>query len=270
MSDESRALEFEQRLEALCKGDAAARGADALEDLALRVGDRLAPPAPRAAFLATARQRLLRRLPRQPSLQPSRPRAVLVRRLATVLASVLVALSLSTAGVAYAAQAAIPGDTLYGAKRGLEAARWSLTTDPEAQAALLSDLASERLREVERLVDADREALIATTLAEYEAALDDLQAAVDKLPGSEQARVLARATERVQHHQRVLERLLEQVPLQAAPAIEHAIERSSHGEEVLEALQEGLSPSDLAPGQNKTKEPGPDRTPGPPETKGKP
>jgi hypothetical protein len=273
MSDESnRAAEFERRLESLARGDSVERNPGGMEDLALHVRESLVPPAPSAAFTNSARRRLLHRLPRQSAKpMPQRRSAFLaLRRLAFAVASVLVAFTVGTASVAYAAQDAIPGDSLYSIKRGVESARWSLTVRPQSQAALLSDLADERMVEVQGLADAGREALIAPTLDDYGQTLDELQAVADALPSGARDQVLAQAATRVQQHQQVLKQLLEQVPPQAQPAIEQAIERSSHSQEVLEALQQGQSPSDLAPGQNKTKEPGPKRTPGPPETKTKP
>jgi Domain of unknown function (DUF5667) len=273
MSDEGeRAIEFERRLESLTQRGRSTPARDAMTDLALHVRESLGPPEPSVAFVTSAKRRLLDRLPREATRPQAqrRPAFGTVRRLAFAMASVLLAFTLGTAGVAYAAQDAIPGDELYGIKRGVETARWSMTKNPQSQAALLSDLAAERVREVQALANAGREALLAPTLDDYEEMLDRLQAVAELLPDSARTRVLAQAAARVQQHQQVLERLLEQAPAQGAPAIEHAIERSSHGQEVLEALQQDQSPSDLAPGQNKTKEPGPKRTPGPPETKTKP
>ena len=188
-----------------------------LEDLALRVRESLAPPPARAAFKAAARWRLIHRLPHLPSHAPARrsPAIVLLRRLAFAAASVLLAFSLGTAGVAYAAQEAMPGDTLYGVKRGIETVRWSLTEDPRSQAALLSDLAAERMREIQALADAGRDALLAPTLNDYMQTLDRLQAVADALPESIQVQVLAQASARVQQHEQALERLLGQVSPQA-------------------------------------------------------
>jgi len=275
MTDERiLAAELERRLETRGSRRAplSAGKPDSLEDLALRVRESLAPPPPRAAFKAAARWRLLHRLPRLPAHSPSRrsPALGILRRLAFATASVLLAFSLGTAGVAYAAQEAMPGDTLYGIKRGLEAARWSLTDDPRSQAALLSDLAAERMREIQALAEAGRDAWLAPTLDDYEQTLDQLQAVADALPEGVQEEVLAQAAARTQQHEQVLKRLLEQVPTQAVPDIERAIERTSHSQDVLEALPQGESPSDLAPGQDKPKEHGPKRTPGPPDGKNKP
>ncbi len=275
MTDERRlAAELERRLEAHSSGAAslAPGQPDELEDLALRVRVSLAPPPARAAFKAAARWRLLHRLPRLPVRAPSplRPAMGMLRRLAFAAASVLLAFSLGTAGVAYAAQEAIPGDTLYGVKRSIETARYALTENPQSQAALLSDLAAERMREIQALADDGRDALLAPTLSDYVQTLDRLQSVADALPLNLQMQVLAQASARVQQHEQVLGRLLGQVPIQALPAIEQAIERTSHSHEVLEALQQGESPSDLAPGQDKEKERGPRRTPGPPDKKIKP
>jgi hypothetical protein len=275
MTDERRrAAELERRLEAHSSRPAslAPGQPDDLEDLALRLRASLTPPPARAAFKASARWRLLHRLPRIPVHAPSRlrPAMDMLRRLAVATASVLLAFSLGTAGVAYAAQEAIPGDTLYGVKRGIETARYSLTENPQSQAALLSDLAAERMREIQALADDGRDALLAPTLSDYMETLDRLQSVADALSVDLQLQVLAQASARVQQHQQALERLLGQVPPQALPAMERAIERTSHSQEVLQALQQGESPSDLAPGQDKEKEHGPKRTPGPPDTKAKP
>jgi Domain of unknown function (DUF5667) len=271
MTDEfRRALELERRLDSMHRDGAVAGELDSLETLARRVQKHLTPPAAGVAFAASSRRRLLHRLRMGTAKAPPRPSFGLVRRLAYVVATVLTALALSTTGIAYAAQDSLPGDALYGVKRGIERARQSLTTNPQSQAALFSDLAAERMREVQGLAEAGREELIGQTLDDYGRTLDQLQAAADVLPEGERGRLLMQATVRVQQHRQVLERLLGQVAPQAVPAIERAIERSSHGEEVLEALQKGQSPSDLAPGQNKTKQPGPKRTPGPPGTKIKP
>jgi Domain of unknown function (DUF5667) len=273
MGDNSqRAIEFEQRLESLIRGYPMSRERGDMEDLALRVRAGLTPPGPSAVFTASAGRRLLQRLPRESAGPQTHRRSTFgaVRRLGFAVASGLLAFTLGTAGVAYAAQEAIPGDALYSIKRGIESARWSLTSNPRSKAALLSDLAAERMREVQGLASAGREALLAPTLDNYEQALNRLQMVAETLPDGVQAQVLAQAAARVQQHKQVLERLLEQVPPRALPAIEQAIESSSQSQAVLEALQQGQSPSGLAPGQNMTKEPGPKRTPGPPAAKTKP
>jgi len=277
MNNESvRAAEFERLLESQSRGSrfasAQAGQQQGLEDLALRVRESLAPPAPRAAFTVSARRRLLHSLPRVPAKSRSRPSAAIgaLRRLAFGAASVLLAFSLGTAGVAYAAQDALPGEMLYGVKRGIETARWSLTAEPEAQVELLSSFAAERVQEVEALAEAGSDAFVEQTLEAYQQTLEQLQAVARNLPQGVHAGVLAQAEEQVHQHARVLERVREQVPPQAQAAIERALERTSHSQEVLEQLEQGESPSDLAPGQNKEKENGTKRTPGPSDGKRKP
>jgi len=273
MSDESRrALELERRLESLVHSDSISREGDGIEDLALRVRRSLAPPAPRAAFTDSARGRLLHRLPRESARPHARqvPSFGAVRRLAFAVASVLLAFALGTAGVAHAAQEALPGDALYSVKRGIETALWSFTGEPEAQVELLSSFAAERVQEVEALAEAGNDALVAQTLEAYQQTLQQLQTTAGKLAPGVRAAALAQAEAQVQQHVIVLERVKAQVPEQAQAAIERALERSSHSREVLEQLEQGGSPSDLAPGQDPNKDRGPKRTPGPPETKSKP
>jgi len=88
----------------------------------------LQPPAPRAAFTVAARRRLLSRLPAHLRLAWLSPGPFGDFAFAAV--SVVLAFTLGTASVAYAAQEALPGEPLYGVKRGIESARWSLTTSP--------------------------------------------------------------------------------------------------------------------------------------------
>jgi hypothetical protein len=90
----------------------------------------------------------------------SRHRAVARRRvlprarswaLAGALLAILLVLAVGVGGVAYAADGAVPGDTLYGMDRALEYARLELTKQPQASAELLLSLAAERLAEAEKL-----------------------------------------------------------------------------------------------------------------------
>jgi len=274
MADErSRAADLERRLDSQA---AVARspsppesGDEGLAHLAIRVREQLIPPAPGAAFSATARRRLLTHVPAHAAARPGIPIGSM-RRWAFAAASVLVAFTVGTAGVAYAAQDALPGETLYGVKRGIETARWSLTAEPGAQVELLSEFAAARVQEVEALAEAGGDTLVAQTLEAYQQTLEQLQTVAGSLPQGIRAGVLAQAEEQVQQHARVLERVREQVPPQAQAAVERALERTSHSQEVLEQIQQGESPSEVAPGQDKDKPHGPKRTPGPPETKSKP
>jgi hypothetical protein len=56
-------------------------------------------------------------------------------------------------------------------------------------------------------------------------------------------------------HQKLLQ-VLENAPEAARPGLENALDRSTHGKEVIEQIHQGRSPSDLAPGQlKKTEQP---------------
>lgn len=269
MDERSRAAELERRLaDPRPQADVQADDGIELIRIAVRVRSALQPPLPRTAFTASARRHLLSRLRAEPSARRGVPAAL--RRLAFAAVSVLLAITLGTAGVAYAAQEALPGEALYGVKRGLESARWSITVEPEAQVELLSGIAAERVREVAALAASGEDLLVGETLEAYQHTLEQLQAAAGRLPSDVRTAALARAEARVQQHALVLEGVRQQVPEQAQAAIDRALERSSHSREVLDQLEQGGSPSDLAPGQNKEKERGPKRTPGPPETKPKP
>jgi hypothetical protein len=270
MTDErARAADLDRRLSAAAgePGDGAA-GEEKLAHLAMDVRRTLQPPAPRAAFKATARRRLLSRLPAAPPPRLAIPGAI--RRFAFAAVSVVLAFTLGTAGVAYAAQEALPGEALYGVKRGIESARLAVTVQPESQIELLSAFAAERVQEVEALADSGDDILVERTLEAYQQTLEQLQATAGNLPPGARDAALAQAEAQVQQHLIVLERVKEQVPEQARSAIERALERSSHNREVLEQLEQGGHPSDLAPGQDPDRQHGPRLTPGSPSGKPKP
>ncbi|MDH6111151.1 hypothetical protein P3T36_003175 [Kitasatospora sp. MAP12-15] len=88
----------------------------------------------------------------------------------------------SLAGVAAASTKALPGDTLYGMKRGLEGLRLDLANSDSERGALLLDQASTRLAEARSLVgqDNDPATLSPATVAELGAALDDMHAEAAK------------------------------------------------------------------------------------------
>lgn len=75
------------------------------------------------------------------------------RRVAAVAAAVVLAGSSST--MAYAAQDALPGDSLYPVKRALEGARGTISLTDEAKGTVTLRHAAQRLAEVEGLVERD-------------------------------------------------------------------------------------------------------------------
>jgi hypothetical protein len=119
-------------------------------------GTAASAPVPRPEFAADLRERLLAEAgtvvaPAPGLTLPSRPRGKRERRLA-VAASVAVLLG-GTAGVAAAAQQALPGEALYPLKRGIENVEVRLATSPSGRGQDLLDQATGRLDEARRLLD---------------------------------------------------------------------------------------------------------------------
>lgn len=138
------------------------------------VGDLRALPEaePRPEFSAALRERLMAEadtvLVRRPAAPPrlampttTRPRQ---RRLAAALGGA--ALVGATATMAVAAQTALPGESLYGVKRGIESAQVRLADDESQRGRTLLAQADTRLTELEQLAagDGGREELIPDTL----------------------------------------------------------------------------------------------------------
>jgi hypothetical protein len=129
---------------------------------------------PRAAFSADLRDRLVTEavaVLAEPVTEPAptRPQGRRERRLAAA-ATVAVLLG-GTAGMATAAQGSLPGEALYPVKRGIEKAAVSLTGSTVGQGRELLSQASDRLREVQGLMQggaADR-AQIPGTLEDFQA-----------------------------------------------------------------------------------------------------
>ena len=109
------------------------------------------------------------------------PLAVLIKRKAgllgqlsprlyslTVLFIILALLFSGWAGItARAAASAIPGDSLYSFKTGIEQVRVSLAGDLDKQAGLYLEFAAHRLQEIEKLVDAGRYQKAAALVAKF-------------------------------------------------------------------------------------------------------
>lgn len=150
--------------------EGAARFADLLEV----VGDLRALPdvEPRPEFVSSLREMLMAEadtvLVRRPAApqrlampSTSRPRQ---RRLAAALGSA--ALVGATATMAVAAQTSLPGESLYGVKRGIESAQLRLADDDSQRGRALLAQADTRLTELEQLAagDGGRAELIPDTL----------------------------------------------------------------------------------------------------------
>lgn len=130
---------------------------------------------PRAEFVSSLRERLMAEadtvLVRQPSTPPRLAMPITTRtrdrRVATLLGGA--ALVGATATMAVAAQTALPGESLYGVKRGIESAQVRLATDDAARGRTLLAQAGNRLTELEELAagDGGSDQLIPDTLDDF-------------------------------------------------------------------------------------------------------
>lgn len=146
----------------------------ALADLATSVRDHAELVAPSADFREALRADLVAVAEAPPGLV-DRARATWAARTAGLRASTRVAVAtmtassmLGTAGVAVAAQEALPGDLLYGIKGLTEDARLLLAPDALAEARLHLEFAQERMEELEAMagqLDSDQ---VAALLAEMD------------------------------------------------------------------------------------------------------
>jgi hypothetical protein len=155
---------------------------------------------PAAEFLHTSHARLMGEIKTLPRATPP-PRidwgAILawfsVRRWAMQAVSILMILVLllgSLSGVAYAAQSAIPGATLYGVKLVVEDSRLLVTFDPVSDASLYLNFADVRVGEMESLVLVGRTQYLGATILRYEYQLNAAISTLDEisLEGSQRQR----------------------------------------------------------------------------------
>ena len=186
---------------------------DSLRDVPLPDEGRQA--AQHAAFLASAReQRLLAqsaaRAPRQPWWGVFRPAPALSRRwaMAGVAVALVVALVVSSGGVIYAADAAAPGDPLYGVDQAVESARLGLTHRPESVMNLLLSLAEERLLEAEELAAMQDEGNLGVVLENYGATVSSLARTLSTVEGADKAALTALLDNAFSNHEGRLTRIL--------------------------------------------------------------
>ena len=162
-----RAEEFARRVEERAVGTATGRVVDdaaterlvGLAQLLRERGAADAAAVPRDAFAADLRERLMAEAatvltPGAAGLAlPARTRGKRERRLVAI-ASAAVLLG-GTAGMATAAQSALPGEALYPIKRGIEKAEVRLSMSPTGQGRDLLHQATDRLGEAQGLIEAD-------------------------------------------------------------------------------------------------------------------
>ena len=200
--------------------------------LAAEARDYLAPKKPKPSFVADSRRRILldvshrlykATLPR-PQTKPAwrwKPAQVFI---SLMLAIGILAIS---TGVVQAAYGALPGDALYGMKRGLEGARLAFTWSDEGDIRLLAQFTDTRLAELEALLAWDRYEDLEDALEGYEEALSALMALVADSDSDLDPELMEYVLVRLVHHQDVLARVRERVSVVAMVGIDHAIEHLS-------------------------------------------
>lgn len=169
-----RADEFEALLSRGADSPLSERDAQKYADLLEVVSDLRSLPevTARPEFVGSLRERLMAEADTALVRQPPAPQRLAMpattrrrdRRLGALLGGA--ALVGATATMAVAAQTSLPGESLYGVKRGIEAAQVRLADDESQRGRTLLDQADTRLTELEQLAagDGGREQLIPDTL----------------------------------------------------------------------------------------------------------
>src|SRR6478735_7048172 len=172
-----RADEFDALLSRDPTTTASERDAERYGDLLEVVADLRAVPqvAARPEFVASLREQLMAEADTALVRQPPAPSRLAMptssrtrqRRIGALLGGV--ALVGSAATMAVASEAALPGESLYGVKRGIESAEVRLATDDADRGRTLLAQAGTRLTELEELAasDAGRDQLVPETLDSF-------------------------------------------------------------------------------------------------------
>lgn len=225
----------------------------------------MAPASPRAAFVRNSKIRILNQVEASNKTSANLKKGkkiigFLSMRPAYALLSLALVLGLllSGLGVTTASASALPGDALYGLKRGIEETQLIFTFSPSADAALLLQFTNERLEEAALLADTNRDADLPTALEGYESLLDRLIELADTEELAGDTETLDKIQFGLDHHQEVLASIYEKAPPQAKKGLENAMERSRQGMSKIEKIKEGGRPSDQAPGLEKKDENSPD------------
>lgn len=221
---------------------------------ALQLRSRLAPSSPDPSFASNAKIRILnqiqaKQVKRTAHARPARGRVVLKPVFAILGLVMIFAMLGSGFGIIHASAEALPGDPLYGVKRALEETRLVLARSAADDADLLMQFTNRRLEEMNIAFSAGLESAAEIALMEYEGMLLRLlDLAYHQSPQDGQD-TIERVHNEIAYHEKVLREALEKAPATAQAGIENALEKSSHGKAILEQLQRGGPPSDLAPGQ---------------------
>jgi len=187
---------------------------------------------------------------------PSRGRRL---RPAFALAGValVVAMLGSISGIAYAAEASLPGDGLYPVKQAIEQAQLALSQTPEAEAQLLARLSEERLREAQQLSAKGRPEDLPVALEGYGRAVGRLMELADQLPERDKGESLQAIAGELGRQAEVLNRIRDKAPEAAQPGLQQALQQSSRNRERVEKMLESRS-REAGPPAEPGKKPAPD------------
>jgi hypothetical protein len=130
-------------------------------------------------------------------------------------------------GAGSAAAGSVPGDVTFGLKRVMEEVRVALTFDDVERVRVLSEIADERLSELERVASRDDKAPTASeayadAVTRFRAAVDALQNAAPEEDKSDLAQDVADTAR--EKHEMVLEWLRERLSENATDSVDRAIE----------------------------------------------
>jgi len=158
------------------------------------------------------------------------------------LVVIVMALLFGSAGMtAYAAQSALPGDTLYGVKTSLEQTRISMARDASVRADLYLEFAENRLEEISRLIADKRYKDISAATIHFERYADQAIAELDVVAQGDpqQAAVLTgRISEALSRYSRTLTSMLNSVPEDVRVQMQQVIEAAQpQGTPVVQATE---------------------------------
>jgi hypothetical protein len=151
--------------------------------------------------------------------------------MASVILVIVLALSATGGGTAYAAQDSLPGDALYPVKLATEQVIMILPGDDVAKAERALSFAERRMGEIEALVEEGRSQDLALAVEKYGYALNMALARMERARnrGLDTGNVTARVAEATARHLLILDGVWDKAPDQAKAAIAHAREVSERG-----------------------------------------
>ena len=252
--EQGRADALDRLIDDRAAGATGSEDLGALVALAADLRSDLAPaPAPKAR-----RARVLARVTNRIAAgQASRRQGwALSLRPAYALAGLVLALTLAfSATAAYASEAALPGDVLYGVKRGLEDVQLVLSATAAGDSGLIERFADRRVDEIETLTRRGR-------WGDAERALQAYPEVVDEMLAASQVEDLDSQAARLTRHLEVLIRVGANAPSEAQPALLRALENANRGRQEVERRRH--EPKPVPPGQMEADddaERGPKKTP---------